>query len=178
MTYPHAVPTDDELLPLTIEIHNRFETLWFDEIGGVSVSTMPKAMWQDFFPDAGRFGWCWPIEQENAGTRYLIGYSPEMIAATIIHLDAEDRENYLNAVEHLWTSDIVHDEPDARKRHATVLSFFEEHFPASAVLIREVEAHAMATGIVKPVASDACSCGFVNEEDATTCVLCNGRLGA
>ena len=172
-------------------IFDRLDAHW-QANGHILVATTSKQIWFDLAVDnevfGGRFGWCWPTpydQVEHPDKSYMVGYCPELIADLIAHLDDEDREAYLDAIEYLCDMFIIdaaerHDDPTYRRE---LLATFEERFPGSAKLMDEVEDRAIKLGLVAdepgevPKPHKQCSgCGYVNADDASVCVLCSESL--
>lgn len=176
---------------LSNTILDRLDSYW-KSIGNVFVATTSKQIWLDLGVDdetlGGRFGWCWPAPYSDASrpsNDIIIGYCPELIAEIIAHLDEEDRDEYLNAVEYLcsmFMADMVtrHDDPTYREE---LLANLAKTFPTTARLVDEVEERAIAVGIVPAepgghLTSDKiCSaCGYFSPAEATACELCSAEF--
>lgn len=175
---------------LSTAILDRLDAHWA-KIGNVFVATTSKQIWLDLGVDeetlGGRFGWCWPAayhDPDRPDHNMIIGYCPELIAEIIAHLDDEDRDEYLNAVEYLtsmFMADIERaDDPTFREE---LFENLAKNFPYTAQLVNDVEERAIALGIVPAepggaVASHAlCSaCGYVSPAGTKTCLLCASAI--
>lgn len=172
-------------------ILDRLDAYWVS-IGNVHVATTSKQIWLELGVDdetlGGRFGWCWPApyrDPDRPENNIIVGYCPELIAEIIAHLDEEDRDEYLNAVEYLcsmFIADVAtrNDDPTFR---AELLSNLASTFPETARILNEVEERAIAVGIVPAEPGGAltsdrlCSaCGYFSPHAATACQLCDAEL--
>lgn len=172
-------------------ILDRLDAYW-QSIGNVFVATTSKQIWLDLGVDdatlGGRFGWCWPSpysDPERPNNDIIIGYCPELIAEVIAHLDEDDRDEYLNAVEYLCSMFIAdmatrYDDPTFREE---LFANLEQAFPVTAQILHDVEERAIAVGIVPAepgghlTTDKICSaCGYFSPSTATTCELCSKDL--
>lgn len=176
---------------LSLTILDRLDAHW-TSIGNVTVATASKQIWLDLGVDTdilgGRFGWCWPAPyaaEDHPDNDVIVGYCPELIAEIIAHLDEEDRGEYLDAVE--WLCDMFVTDMATRYEDETfrdeLFAQLAGNFPSTARLVEEVEARAIAVGIVPaepggPVTSDKlCSaCGYFSPQAAEQCGLCQAAF--
>jgi hypothetical protein len=132
-------------------------------------------------PPAFHYGWLPPIALTPAGNRVAF-FSPDLLAMTTAHLDADDRERYLALIELIAT--VAGDAPPSTSP-IQVLRFVEDHLPDTTrapdlLLASEIELRARDLGLVPaaqrqpvPVPEERAGSLHANLTDPTFATACH-----